>query len=182
MRAQECKELPAVLALKALGPKDLFLALRDQVTRSLIDRFGWSGGEFEVNHAGSTSPGGPLPADRSARPRAGGNRHPLAADRTLTALGDRVGEYPRPAPLFVHARKSLLEDEALRTLLDSLDGSLTTWGALQRAGSPTAFAAFWVLDAIGALEYSPVASESGPDVCAEETQSGLEMDIDGGVG
>ena len=49
MRAKQCKELAALLALKALGPKDLFLALRDQVKRSLIDCFGWSGGEFELS-------------------------------------------------------------------------------------------------------------------------------------
>jgi len=98
-------------------------------------------------------------------------------DQTLTALGDRVREYPRPAPRFDHVRKSLVEDEPLRALLDSLDGTLTAWDALRRAGSPGAFAAFWVLDAIGALEYSTEALVIEEGISGGEASDEMEIEI-----
>jgi tetratricopeptide (TPR) repeat protein len=177
MRAKQCKELSALLAVNALGPKDLFLALRDQVKRSLVDCFGWSGGEFELILAEAPAQESPsLQIDLLALAQEGVATH-WRADQTLTALGDRVSQYPRPAPLFVHARRSLHEDEPVRALLDCLDGSLTTWAALQRVDSPDAFAAFWVLDAIGALEYSAEATVIEQKPCAGAAQSEMEIEI-----
>jgi hypothetical protein len=177
MRTQQCKELAALLALKALGPKDLFLALRDQVRRSLIDCFDWFEGEFELSREEAPAPESqPLQLDLLALVQEG-----IASrwrpDQTLTALGDRVSEYPRPAARFAHARRSLVEDEPLGAVLDSLDGSLSTWEALRRVGSPGAFAAFWVLDAVGALEYSTEASTTGETISADETQDETEIEI-----
>jgi tetratricopeptide (TPR) repeat protein len=88
-----------------------------------------------------------------------------------------VSEYPRPAARFVHARKSLVEDEPLRALLDSLDGNLTTWDALRRVDSPGAFAAFWVLDAIGALEYSAEALAIAEGISGGEARDETEIEI-----
>jgi hypothetical protein len=177
MRTERCKELAALLALKALGPKDLFLALRDQVKRSLIDCFDWPGGEFELSRDDAPAQESQsLQIDLLALVQEG-----IASrwrpDQTLTALGDRVREYPRPAPHFVRARKSLVEDEPLRALLDSLDGTLTTWDALRRAGSPGAFAAFWVLDAIGALEYSTEALVTEEGISGGEAKDEMEIEI-----
>jgi curved DNA-binding protein CbpA len=177
MRTRQCPELAALLALEALGPKELLLALRDQVRRSLIDCFGWSGGEFELSRAETPAQESPsLQIDLLALAQEGIATH-WRPDRVLTALGERVSQYPRPAPLLVHARRSLVEDEPLRALLDSLDGTLTTWAALQRAGSMGAFAAFWVLDAIGALEFSAEARVIEEGVPAAEAQSEMEIEI-----
>ena len=177
MRARQCKELTALLALKALGPKDLFLALRDQAKRSLIECFSWPGGEFELNR--SVAPAHesqPLQIDLLALAQEGIATH-WRPHEILTALGDRVSLYPKPAPLFVHARKSLVEDEPLRALLESLDGTLTTWAALQRASSKGAFAAFWVLDAVDALEYSAEAPTVEKEISGEEAQDEMEIEI-----
>lgn len=177
MRARECKELSALLSLKTLGPRDLFLALRDQAKRSLIDCFGWSGGEFELRREKAPAEESQsLQIDLLALAQEGIATH-WRPDQILTSLGDRVSLYPRPAPLFAHARKSLVEDEPLRALLDSLDGALTTWAALQRAGSEGAFAAFWVLDVIGALEYSAEAQMTAEEVSGEDAQDLLEIEI-----
>jgi Flp pilus assembly protein TadD len=177
MRTQQCKELAALLSLKALGPKDLFLALRDQVKRSLIECFGWTGGEFELSREEAPAQESQsLQIDLLALVQEGIASH-WRPDQTLTALGERVTEYPRPAPLFAHARESLVEDEPLRALLDSLDGRLTTWEALQRASSPSAFAAFWVLDAVGALEYSAQAPAREEEVSGEEVRDEMEIEI-----
>ena len=177
MRARECKELSALLELKALGPRDLFLALRDHARRSLIDCFGWSGGEFELcREKAPAEESQPLQIDLIALAQEGIATH-WRPDQILTSLGDRVSLYPKPAPLFVHARKSLVEDEPLRALLESLDGTLTTWAALQRASSKGAFAAFWVLDAVDALEYSAEAPTVEKEISGEEAQDEMEIEI-----
>jgi tetratricopeptide (TPR) repeat protein len=177
MRTRQCKELTALLALKALGPKELLLALRDQAKRSLVDCFGWPGGEFElIRGEAEEEESQPLQIDLLTLTQEGIAAH-WRPDQTLTALDDRVSQHPRPAPPFAHARRSLVEDEPLRALLDSLDGTLTTWDALQRAGSPTAFAAFWVLDAVGALEYSAEAPEIEEKDSGERAEHELEIEI-----
>jgi tetratricopeptide (TPR) repeat protein len=179
MRARQCKELAALLALKVLGPRDLFMALRDQAKQSLIECFGWPGGEFELSLAVAPArESQPLQIDLLALAQEGIATH-WRPHRILTALGDRVSQYPKPTPLFLDARKSLIEDEPLCALLDSMDGTLTTWAALQRANSKGAFAAFWVLDAIGALEYAaegqPADGEDTPDQA--QAQGELEIEI-----
>jgi tetratricopeptide (TPR) repeat protein len=177
MRARRCKELTALLALKALGPKDLFLALRDQAKRSLIECFSWSGGEFELSR--SVAPAHesqPLQIDLLALAQEGIATH-WRPHEILTALDDRVSLYPRPASLFAQARRSLTENEPLRALLDSLDGTLTTWAALQRTSSKDAFAAFWVLDAVGALEYSAEAEAVEEKVAGEDAHDEMEIEI-----
>jgi hypothetical protein len=177
MNARQCGELAALLDLKALGPKELFLALRDQAKRILIDCFGWSAGEFELSRSEAPAPESQsLQIDLLALAQEGIATH-WRPDQVLTALGDRVSQYPRPGPLFAHARKSLVEDEPLRTLLDSLDGTAATWAALQRTGSTGAFAAFWVLDAIAALEYSAEAQVPEQEDTAGEDEEALEIEI-----
>jgi tetratricopeptide (TPR) repeat protein len=177
VRSQQCRELAALLAIKVLGPKELFLALRDHVKRSLIDCFGWSGGEFELSREEAPpQEGQPLQIDLLALVQEGIAGH-LRPDQTLTALGSRVSEYPRPAQYFARARKSLVEDEPLRALLDSLDGSMTTWEALQQVSSPDAFAAFWILDAFGALEYSAEAAAVEEEDSGGEASDEMEIEI-----
>ncbi len=176
MRTRQCKELTALLALKALGPKDLLLALRDQVRRGLLDCFGWSGGEFEFRRDDALAEQGqPLQIDLLALAQEGITVH-WRPDQTLIGLGDRVNQYPRPAPSFARARQRLVEDEALRAILDSLDGTLSTWAALRRAASPGAFAAFWVLDAVGALEYS--ADAPAAEAVADRDEAPIEAEIE----
>jgi tetratricopeptide (TPR) repeat protein len=177
MKTRQCKELVALLALKALGPKDLLLALRDQARRSLIDCFGWSGGEFEL------SPGEPPPEqsqnlqiDLIALMQEGIATH-WRPHQILTDLGDRVSQYPSATPDLARVRKSLVEDEPLRSLLDSLDGTRTTWVALQAANSQLAFAALWILDAIQALEYSAEAKATEPDASGGEKEDEWEIEI-----
>ncbi len=177
MRARQCKELTALLALKALGAKDLFLALRDQAKRSLIECFSWPGGEFELSRSVAPAHASqPLQIDLLALAQEGIATH-WRPHEILTALGDRVSLYPKPAPLFAQARNSLVEDEPLRALLDSLNGTLTTWAALQRTSSKSSFAAFWVLDAVGALEYSAEPQGVEQEVSGEEAQDEMEIEI-----
>jgi curved DNA-binding protein CbpA len=177
MRARQCKELAALLTLKALGPKDLFLALREQAKRSLIECFSWSEGEFELRRTEAPAhESQPLQIDLLALAQEGIAAH-WRPHEILTALGDSVTLHPRPASLFDHVRKSLVEDEPLRALLDSLDGTLTTWAALQRTNSNSAFAAFWVLDAVGAVEYSDEARAVEEEIHGEEAQEEMEIEI-----
>jgi len=180
--SRQCKELAALLASNVLGPKELFLALRDHVKRSLIDCFGWTGGEFELSREEAPpQESQSLQIDLVALVQEGITSH-WRPDQTLTALGSRVSEYPRPAQRFARARKSLIEDEPLRTLLDALNGSMTTWDALQQTSSPAAFATFWILDAMGALEYSAEASavEGGDPPSEAVGEMEIEVVVSGG--
>jgi tetratricopeptide (TPR) repeat protein len=168
-----CKEGQALLDLELIEPRGLFVALKDQVRKRLLECFGWSRGSFKVE------PGEPPPeetqpfrTDLYALLQEGIATH-WSSDRILTEFSDQMSQIPRRTALVPRIEPRLSTDAATQDFIDALDGSRNLWKALQRATSPKALAAAWVLHAARAIEYSDpeVVTEA-----SEQTRSG-ELEI-----
>jgi tetratricopeptide (TPR) repeat protein len=149
-----CKEGKALLDLKLLDPKGLFVALKDQLRKRILECFGWPNGEWKLD------PSDLPPADAQAfrlDPRVlvqDGIEAHWSTDRVLTALGERLGRIARiPAGEREPIGARLRSAPGVAKLVELLDGTCTLGEALRRAGAPGALAAAWVLDATGELAY-----------------------------
>jgi curved DNA-binding protein CbpA len=152
VKKKQCKEGNALLALRLIEPKDLFLALKEQVRLRLVDCFSWPRGSFELDPSAEVPEGvHPLRADVHALVQEGIEAH-WSPDRVLSDLGDDMGRHPVPTRNMARVSLHLRRDDAVDKLLESLDGERTLWQTLQEAQSPRALAAVWVLAASGALE------------------------------
>lgn len=150
---RQVKEGVALLELKLLSPKELFLALKDQIRRRLIECFGWPTGSYRLE------PGETLPGDAQAfridlfeLVHAGIARH-WTSDRMLAELAERLDRIAAATPRAESIHRRLEGKSDLQPMFDALDGSQTLAEAIHRAGSAGAISAAWLLDASGALEY-----------------------------
>jgi tetratricopeptide (TPR) repeat protein len=161
----QCKEGKALLDLKLLEPKDLFVALKDQVRIRIVECFGWPHGEFYVDPSSEPpADAQPFRADVYSLLQEGIESH-WSTDRILSELGPNMERYPRPGRSFQLAVGRLRQDAAVQALVEALDGTRTLWKAVQAASTPRALAAAWVLDATAAVEYDDrAAGEADPDV------------------
>ncbi|MEE9607091.1 MAG: DnaJ domain-containing protein, partial [Myxococcota bacterium] len=69
--------------------------------------------------------------------------------------------FPVRGDRFLRIAPRLRSDDAVQALLERIDGSHTLWRCLQVARTPRAFAALWVLDATGAIEYRETVENAG---------------------
>ncbi len=158
-----CREGKALLDLKLLEPKALFVALKDQVRTRLLDCFGWPAGEFGIEP--SESPGSeaqPFRADLFALLQEGIECH-WSADRVLSDLSPHMNARVLRNRRLSRIQERLLWDDSVQAFIDALDGRCTLWRALQNARTPRALAAAWVLDAAHALDYRDAAAEESRD-------------------
>lgn len=147
------KEGAALLELGLLKPKELFLALKEQVRTRLIECFGWPQGDFRLD------PDSEPPADAQAFRvdlyallQEGIEAH-WSSDRVYLDLGANMERYPVPGSRFAKVAGRLHRDAAVDELLTACNGARTLWQAAQQARTPRALAAVWVLDAAGAFDY-----------------------------
>lgn len=160
----KCKEGKALLDLKFLEPKELFLALKDQVRIRIVECFGWPHGEFYVDPSSEPpADAQPFRADIHSLLQEGIEAH-WSNDRILSDLGPNMERYPRRSQRFGQAVARLHQDPAVQALTEALDGTRNLWKAVQAASTPRALAAAWVLDATAALEYGDqaVSNDSAP--------------------
>jgi tetratricopeptide (TPR) repeat protein len=157
VQTEGCKEGKALLDLGLLDAKGLFHALKDQVRIRLVECFGWPHGEFFVE-AGCEPPADaqPFRAELFSLLQEGIETH-WSSERILTDLGPRMQLFAERGERTARVAAKLRSDEALQSLLDSLDGSRSLWKVMQAAKTPRALAALWVLDATGALSYHQAA-------------------------
>jgi tetratricopeptide (TPR) repeat protein len=156
-------ELAAVRELRLVPAKELLLALREHLRRTLLDAFTWSDGEFvlEASRDGAEAkfPGmDPLPLVQE------GVETRWSAERMVADLREQAPRYPKPtreASLLVPRLRS---DASVEAFLASLDGTRTLAEALHAAASPRALSAAWVLVTTGALSFGdgPGAPSVGP--------------------
>src|SRR5262245_61498754 len=147
------KEGVALLELGLLDPKSLFLALKEQVRARLVECFGWPRGNYRVERE-HAAPEGALPfrADLVGLIQEGIETH-WNAERVLSDLATPMSQIAVPVRRLAAISERLRRDPAVDALLEELDGTHTLWHAIQRARSPRALAAAWVIDAMGGLEY-----------------------------
>jgi curved DNA-binding protein CbpA len=156
-----CKEGKALLALNLLEPKELFLALKEQVRLRIVECFGWPHGEFYADPTAAPSADTqPFSADLYALLQEGLETH-WSGDRVLADLAPQMERYPRRQRSFPAVAERLRCDSAVEALLEALDGTRTFWKAMQAANTPRSLAAAWVLDASAALDYRDEPCSSG---------------------
>lgn len=179
VRQKGCRESVAVLALRLVGPKDLFLALKEQIRRGWIDSFGWPEGSFcvELGEARGEDAQA-LRCDPLVLTQEGLEAH-WRIERMLGDLADRLDRYATPRKRFgkLAQRLRLATDDAAR--LAGLDGGRPLGVALgPLLGTPWTVAAIWILDVLQAFEYhdAPVASQDDPHTRFE---SEIEIELDG---
>jgi tetratricopeptide (TPR) repeat protein len=167
---KQCKEGTALLDLKLLEPKALFVALKDQVRIRIIECFGWPHGEFYVDPSSEPpADAQPFRADVYSLLQEGIEAH-WSSDRIISDLEPNMQRYPRRGRRFDRAVARLHQDPAVQALTEALDGTRTLWKVVQAASTPRALAAAWVLDATAALEYG--------DQPARSSQAPGDVDVD----
>ena len=161
------KEGAAFLELGILEPKELFVALKNQIRTRLLECFGWNQGEFFVDASSAT------PADAqpfrldTLRVVQEGLETYWSGERIYGDLAERMDAFPSTAPAFANVSARLASDDAVQALYEALDGTRNLWKVIQSARSQRALAAIWVLDAMGALAYADApASAEGPSAAA----------------
>ncbi len=183
VRERGCKEGAALLSLGLVGPQELFSALKDQVRRRLLDGFSWPRGEFAVY--GGEAPAGDAAAfrcDPVALTQEGVAIH-WSPERIRNELAPQLDRYPQRSNRFAALSGRLLRDPDVDGLLDALDGTRSLGEALVCASGPSALAAVWVLDRLGAIHWltDAVLSDENDAATNRETDE-LDFEIVVGAG
>lgn len=175
VRERGCKEGAALLSMGLVGPQELFSALKGQVRRRLLDCFGWPRGSFAIRLG--EAPAGDAAAfrcDPVALTQEGVAIHwsPTQIREDLAAQLDR---YPQHGSRFAALAGRLVRDADVERLLAALDGTRRLGDALESAPGPSALAAVWVLDRLGAVQWQTAPAVGGdaepePTLIAEEPE------------
>lgn len=157
-------EEKAILALRLLPPRALWLALREHERALLLDCFAWPDGEFEI---GSGRPAPPDVAGLAHDPfeiiHAGVSLR-WSAPRMLSSLGAAAARFAAPGPAFEETRALLRALPGLGELCHRLDGRSRLADILRACDAPAAATAV-LLHELGALA---LADEPAP-LPAEQT-------------
>jgi tetratricopeptide (TPR) repeat protein len=160
---EDCKEGKALLDLELIEPRGLFLALKEQVRRRLIECFGWAHGTFTIQPSDAPpEETQPFRTDIYPLLQEGVETH-WSTDRILADLEPHMDQCATRTALVSRIQHRLRSDEAVEAFIDALDGTVTLWKALQHATTPRAMAAAWLLDAIRALDYRDAAVAAAGD-------------------
>lgn len=168
----------ALLALRLLTPRELYLALREHERAALLECFAWPEGTFEL---AAGDPGGAdataFAHDPVSLVHAGISAH-WGPERTLAVLGGAAHRFATPGPGFEEATASLRALPGFEALRTHLDGQATLADAARAGTHAGAFAAALVLDALGALAYSDVPLECQPEAAPiAPGEQGSEIEI-----
>ena len=157
VRERGCTELQALAQLGAVPPRALLLALAEQLRRSLVSCLDWRNGAFRLEPGDALGVAPALPFDLLALLfEVVGQRWQL--HEILVALGPHALTFPTLVPGF---RAAWLASWVERDrLLARLDGRTTSYALLSELGDARAAAAFWLLDALGALVHRGAASST----------------------
>ncbi len=166
-------ELAALRELRLVAPKELLLALREHLRRTLLDAFTWAEAEFvlEASHDGAEAktPGlDPLPLVQE------GIETRWSAERVVADLREQASRYPKPTREASRLVPRLRSDASVEALLTALDGTRSLAEALHAAASPRALSAAWVLVTAGALAFADAPHAPGAD---PDAAPALEIEI-----
>lgn len=175
-------ELAALARTRAVPPRELVAALRDQVRGALLEALGWQEGEFRLDPDEARGDAPALPLDPVPLVCEAVARH-WRPDRVLTALGARATEHPTPGDDYERLRSRLGGEPAADALLDALDGRRSAFELLREHPAPEAGAALFVLHVLGGLAWdaTPAASPDAPaeDAPADPAAPAIEIVVTG---
>lgn len=170
------KEGVALLELGLIQPKELFAALKNQVRIRLLECFGWTQGEFFVDHDATTpADAQPFRLDVMAVVQDGVEAY-WNGERVFADLSSHMDQFPCIRPGMSAISSRLRSDDAVQAYLEGLDGTRSLWKVMQVARSPRALAAAWVLDAIGAIDYAEHALRIGDSAGGQQPEVEIVID------
>lgn len=160
MKTKSCKEGVALLALELLKPKALFLALKEQVRRRIVEAFGWSDGSYKLcAQEDLDTIVKSMRSDPLSLIREGLVNH-WTPDRLLGDLTDFIEQFPARTKNFDEAQRRLGDDE-LAAVFDRIDGSVTLSSAIGSGfNSLNVLATIWILAKGKMLRFEQSASMS----------------------
>ena len=163
--ARGCTELQALASLGLVAPRALLLALAEQLRRSLAECITWRDGEFrlEPQQAVSAAPSMPFDLLALVYEAVATTWQP---HEVLVALGSHALSFATLVPGF--RAPWLGQSDPHQHLLPRLDGSSATFALLGELGDARSAAAFWILDALGALVHRASAA---PAAAAQRTRA-----------
>lgn len=175
VRTRKCKEGAALLGLQLVAPKELYEALKQQVRRRLVDCLGWARGEFALE-AGEAK-GEDANAFRC---------DPVALVQEAVAIhwspsalrahfADRRERFAATTPRTEALLNRLYRDPDVDRFVATLGGADSFGAWLDAATAPTALAAAWVLDTLGALSFADEAPREDAD--ASEASHGPDIEV-----
>ena len=178
------REGAALLALKLIEPKELFVALRDQVRRRIVDAFSWPDGRFRFEAADAgRDEAQAFRVDPIVIVQQGLATH-WSVERLLADLEARLSQHAVPSETFEALSARLEAPADGGGLLADLDPMRTFGEAVYRSPSPDRLACAWLLAESGALAFQdgppadPAAGEPGEAADAaegEDTEPTLEF-------
>ncbi len=180
MRRERCREGVALLALELLEAKGLFLALKEQVRRRLIEAFAWATGDFEFQVAEDLKKEvQSFRSDPYLLVREGLLNH-WSADRLLEDLGHWMDQYPRPSSSFNDISRRLVDDE-VATLFAGIDGTKVLGRAIGSGlSSPMVLASVWILVNAGGIQFSEAPHVADTEEIEIEPEIEIEILSTGG--
>jgi tetratricopeptide (TPR) repeat protein len=154
------RELAAIVRLRRVAPRELVVALAEQVRWGIVDAVGWSEGSFSLEPSPKAPAGAPssLPLD-VVRLVCEAIAETWRADRTLLLLGERATCFPTANPAAAALRRRLPASPGVQKLYAALDGRRSAWELLRDAPEPLAHAALFCLDALDAVVWQEKPSE-----------------------
>jgi DnaJ-domain-containing protein 1 len=166
VQKRRCKEGAALLGLELVGAKELFEALKQQVRRRLLDCLGWSRGSFalrevEVPDEDATA----FRCDPVPLVQEGVAIHWSGA-ALRAALGTHLDHYLVSTPRTASVALRLHRDADVERLVAGIGGATPLGALLEGAAAPTALAAAYVLDGVGAVAFRdrpPAADDAAPE-------------------
>ena len=180
VRKQRCKEGAALLGLRLVEPRELYDALKLQVRLRLLDCLGWSRGSFALE-------AGAAPVEDAAAFRC--DPIPLVQEAIAihwgpallrAQLGAKLDAYASATPRTEALATRLHRDADVDAFLAGLGGPASLRTQLEALPSPSALAAAWVLDAVGALVFgSRPACEAGEADASDSDEPEIEVVIRG---
>jgi tetratricopeptide (TPR) repeat protein len=146
MERKQCKEGVALLALELLEPKGLFLALKEQLRRRMLEAFAWSSGSYRLEAADDLkSEVQPLRSDPLALVREGLLNH-WSPDRLLADLTGQIELFPHRTKSFDEAERRLGKAPEITSLLGRIDGTQTLGASIgSQFNSTEALVTVWIL-------------------------------------
>lgn len=169
VRKRNCKEGAALLGLQLVTARELYEALKHQVRRRLLDSLGWSRGNFALE-------AGAAPVDDASSFRC----DPVALVQEAIAvhwgpavlraqLGEKLDAYASATARTEALAGRLYRDADVDAFVAGLGGADTLATQLDALRAPTAIAAVWVLDALGALVFGkrPASEDADADASDE---------------
>ena len=177
MKTKKCKEGVALLALELLKPKSLFLALKEQVRRRVLEAFAWSDGGYRL-----TGPDehdtvvASMRSDPLALIREGLISH-WTPDRLLTDLTEAIELFPVRTKYFDEAQRRLAENDDITEVFDRIDGSCTLGAAIgSRFNSLPVLASLWILQAGKWVRFEQTAA-GAPGAAGDSAFDPLEIEV-----